>query len=102
VGQLQFEVVQERLRAEYGCETLLDPLPFKVARWVRGGWPAIEQAGRIFNAQTCQDSFGRPVLLFRSEWNVGQLLDETPAIGELSPIGLPPTPAELAYAAQRK
>ena len=102
VGQLQFEVVQERMRTEYGVETLLDPLPYAVARWVLGGWPAVEKAGRIFNALTVKDAWGRPVLLFRNDWNVSTALSEQPEIGELSPIGLPPTAAELAAAnAQR-
>lgn len=85
VGELQFEVVQERMRSEYGVETTLDPLPFTVARWVLGGWPvrgdvvtglaevqgarqrttfltvspaaaqAVEKVGRIFNAVTVKD-----------------------------------------------
>lgn len=102
VGQLQFEVVQERMRTEYGVDTLLDPLPYAVARWVLGGWPAVEKAGRIFNALTVKDAWGRPVLLFRNDWNVSTALSEQPEIGELSPIGLPPTAAELAAAnAQR-
>jgi peptide chain release factor 3 len=67
VGQLQFEVVTERLRTEYGVETILDPLPYTVARWVTDGWPAVERAGRIFNALTVKDTWGRPVLLFRNQ-----------------------------------
>ncbi len=102
VGQLQFEVVQERLRTEYGVETVLDPLPFTVARWVRGGWPAIQKAGRIFNSQVVKDGWGRPVLLFKNQWNVDTLLSEQPEIGELSPIGMPPTAAELAQAAAQR
>ena len=51
--------------------------------------------GRIFNAQTVRDMYGRPVLLFRNAWNVDQLLGDQADIGELSPIGLPPTAAEL-------
>ena len=98
VGQLQFEVVQERMRSEYGVDTQLEPLPYTVARWVLGGWPALERAGRLFNAVTVKDMYGRPVLLFRNAWNVGQLLGDVPDLGELSPIGLPPTSAELAAA----
>ena len=37
VGQLQFEVVQFRLQNEYGVESLIEPLPYSVARWVAGG-----------------------------------------------------------------
>ncbi|MFM7370569.1 MAG: peptide chain release factor 3, partial [Sphaerospermopsis kisseleviana] len=69
VGQLQFEVVQFRLQNEYGVETILDLLPYSVARWVEGGWEALEKVGRVFNTTTVKDSMGRPVLLFRNEWN---------------------------------
>jgi peptide chain release factor 3 len=78
VGQLQFEVVQFRLKNEYGVDTLLDPLPYSVARWVGGGWEALEKAGRLFNTVTVKDSWGRPVLLFRNEWNCQQVEGEHP------------------------
>jgi peptide chain release factor 3 len=80
VGQLQFEVVQFRLRNEYGVDTLLDPLPYSVARWVGGGWEALEKVGRLFNTVTVKDSFGRPVLLFRNEWNCQQVEGEHPVL----------------------
>lgn len=73
VGQLQLEVVQFRLLQEYGIETRLEPLPYSVARWVEGGWEALEKVGRLFNTTTVKDSMGRPVLLFRNEWNCQQL-----------------------------
>lgn len=99
VGQLQFEVVLERLRTEYGVPCTLDPLPYTVARWVAGGWPAVTRAGRLFNALLLRDGYGRPVLLFRSVWNVDTLLQEAPDIGELSSVGVAPTAAEAAAAA---
>ncbi|MEM6424115.1 MAG: peptide chain release factor 3 [Cyanobacteria bacterium P01_D01_bin.128] len=80
VGQLQFEVVQFRLKNEYNVETLLEPIPFTVARWVDGGWEALEQVGRLFNTATVKDSWGRPVLLFRNEWNCQQVAIEHPAL----------------------
>jgi peptide chain release factor 3 len=43
VGQLQFEVVQFRLQNEYGVETQLELLPYTAARWVAGGWEALEK-----------------------------------------------------------
>ena len=36
VGVLQFEVIQHRLRAEYGSEISYARLPFTLARWVEG------------------------------------------------------------------
>jgi peptide chain release factor 3 len=85
VGQLQFEVVQFRLQSEYGVETHLEFLPYGVARWVAGGWEALNQVGRLFNTTTVKDSMGRPVLLFRNEWNCQQLQEDHPEL-QLSTI----------------
>ncbi|MEL7034843.1 MAG: peptide chain release factor 3 [Cyanobacteria bacterium J06592_8] len=80
VGQLQFEVVQFRLEQEYGVETLLELLPYSVARWVHGGWEALEKVGRLFNTVTVKDSWGRPVLLFKNEWNYQQVQGDHPEL----------------------
>ena len=85
VGQLQLEVVQYRLENEYGVTTRLEPLGFSVARWVVGGWDALEQVGRIFNCKTVRDAWNRPVLLFKNDWNLGQLRDDHPDL-ELSAV----------------
>jgi peptide chain release factor 3 len=81
VGQLQLEVVQYRLEHEYGVKTRIEPMEFTVARWVCGGWPALEQVGRIFNCKTVRDPWDRPVLLFRNAWNLGQLHEDHPQLG---------------------
>ena len=88
VGQLQFEVVQFRLKNEYNVETMLEMLPYSVARWVTGGWEAIKDAGRLFNTVTVKDSYGRPVLLFRNEWNSQQVEGEHPklALSKTAPV----------------
>jgi peptide chain release factor 3 len=78
VGQLQFEVVQFRMQNEYGVETSLEMLPYSVARWVAGGWEALQKVGRLFNTVTVKDNWGRPVLLFRNEWNVQQVEGDHP------------------------
>jgi len=80
VGQLQLEVVQHRLASEYGVETRLEPMGYQVARWVNGGWPALEEVGRIFNCKTVQDAWLRPVLLFKNEWNLNQLKEDHPGM----------------------
>jgi len=71
VGQLQFEVVESRMLAEYGVETRYEPLPFQVARWVKGGWPVADKLkGNLFNAQIFKDAQERPVILFKNQWAV--------------------------------
>lgn len=89
VGQLQFEVVQFRMLSEYGVETRLESLPYSVARWVTGGWKALEKAGRIFNTITVKDNWSRPVLLFKNEWNLQQVQEDQPELGltTVAPVG---------------
>ncbi|MGB7564905.1 MAG: peptide chain release factor 3 [Prochlorococcaceae cyanobacterium] len=85
VGQLQLEVVQYRLENEYGVPTRLEPLGFSVARWVVGGWEALEAVGRLFNCKTVRDAWDRPVLLFKNDWNLHQLAEDHPKL-ELSAV----------------
>jgi len=85
VGQLQFEVVQFRMQSEYGVETMLEPLSYSVARWVVGGWEALQKVGRLFNTITVKDSYDRPVLLFKNEWNMNQIQSDHPEL-ELNAI----------------
>ena len=89
VGQLQFEVVQFRLKNEYGVETTLEPLSYSLARWVGGGWEALEKSGKIFNTMTVKDNWGRPVLLIRNEWNLGQIIADHPNLHlkSIAPVG---------------
>lgn len=89
VGQLQFEVVQFRMLSEYGVETTLEPLAYNLARWVAGGWDALAKAGRIFNTLTVKDNWGRPVLLFKNEWNLQQVKEDHPELklNSIAPVG---------------
>ncbi len=89
VGQLQIEVVQFRMQNEYNVETAIEPLPYSVARWVHGGWSALEKAGRIFNAIAVKDNWGRPVLLFKNEWNLRQIQEDKPELQlkSIAPVG---------------
>ncbi|CCQ50925.1 peptide chain release factor 3 [Crocosphaera watsonii] len=89
VGQLQFEVVQFRLLSEYGVETHLEPLPYSLARWVKGGWKALEKAGRIFNTIIVKDNWGRPVLLFKNQWGLQQVNSDNPdlKLDVIAPVG---------------
>lgn len=97
VGQLQMEVVQFRLQNEYGVETQLDWLPYTVARWVEGGWESLENLGRLFNTLTVKDSWDRPVLLFRNEWNCHQLQGDHPdlKLSSIAPVVSGKEPAAI-------
>jgi peptide chain release factor 3 len=79
VGQLQFEVLQYRMEAEYGANILIDKLPFTHARWVITDKPfdpkAFDWEG---NRQTVQDRDGLPLILFRDDWAMQHAMDKHP------------------------
>jgi len=66
VGQLQFEVMQYRLKDEYSVETSLSLLPYQCSAWIIGD-PA------TFNKSTSSllatDKEGRLMILFTSPWD---------------------------------
>jgi len=68
VGQLQFEVLEHRLKSEYNVEVHLDVLPFQHARWVEGDdVTATTFEDRGYGAAVV-DNEGRLVVLFKSDW----------------------------------
>lgn len=92
VGQLQFDVVQRRLKDEYSVDSMLEPLPYSIARWVVGPgdpWAALDQCGRLFNVFEAKDRWDRPVLLFKNEWNLNQLREDHGDL-ELAPWAFAP------------
>jgi len=38
VGELQFDVIVDRLKSEYGAVGKLEPVAFNIAKWAEGGW----------------------------------------------------------------
>ncbi len=66
VGQLQFEVMQYRLRDEYGVETLLTPLPYKCSAWLQG---SIETFQKTTGSLLAEDRMRRPIVLFPDIWD---------------------------------
>ena len=92
VGQLQFEVVQARLKSEYGVDSQLEPIGFTLARWADGGWDAVDKAdkeGKLFGTMIVQDRWKRPVLLFRNEWKAQGVSEEEKYL-QLKPWSKPP------------
>lgn len=92
VGQLQFEVVQARLKQEYNVDSIMEPLGYSLARWADGGWEAVDKAdadGKLFNILIVQDRWKRPVLLFRNDWKASSVTDEEKYL-QLEPWSQPP------------
>lgn len=65
VGQLQFEVMQYRLRDEYGVETLVNSLPYSCSAWLLGD---IKTFQKTSNSIIVRDRLERPIVLFSEQW----------------------------------
>jgi peptide chain release factor 3 len=76
VGKLQFEVLQYRLRDEYGVETALTPLPYECSAWLVGD---VASFAAPTTALVARDHRGHPVVLFTSEWDKRSAAKKHPA-----------------------
>ena len=65
VGRLQFDVMQYRLRDEYGVEVRLAPLPYQCSAWLRGELSTFKKSS---GAKLVQDRHERPMILFNTTW----------------------------------
>jgi peptide chain release factor 3 len=81
VGQLQFEVLDERMKAEYGLEVMFEASPYQAARWIsadsRSDLDAFIDKSKM---QMAEDVDGSPVFLGKSDWEIGYVLDKNPKI----------------------
>lgn len=66
VGQLQFDVVQSRLKVEYNVPTVLERMPHTHLRWIKGPEAVIENLPERSDAMIIRDSHNAWVALFSS------------------------------------
>jgi peptide chain release factor 3 len=80
VGMLQFEVFKERLKNEYRVHVKIEPLPYRVARWVGGGEKAEAWLQSRRDFKIVLDRHNRPVMLAESKWALNYALSNAPDI----------------------
>jgi peptide chain release factor 3 len=80
VGGLQFEVLQFRLKAEYGVDVRMEKLPFTHARWARGATFDPEAFERREDTRLLIDRDESPVVLFKSEWALRYAQENTKGV----------------------
>ena len=76
VGVLQFEVLEYRLRTEYGVEIRRRPMPFELVRWVENEEIDISRLNLTSDTKWVQDFRGNNLLLFTSEWCINWALQK--------------------------
>lgn len=75
VGVLQFEVLEYRLKNEYGADILMERLPYRYIRWVKQDNFDKSNFSITMDTLVVQDEREKPVLLFQNEWSIRQVLE---------------------------
>jgi peptide chain release factor 3 len=78
VGELQFEVVQSRLKVEYNVLTVLERMPHGHLRWIKGAESTIEKLPDRPDAIIAKDSADRYVALFTSNFFLNYYGEKNP------------------------
>ncbi len=86
VGVLQFEVLKERLKNEYGVTAVFEGLPWRHARWVVGDDKSIAWLRSSSSFKVLEDRNGRPVLLSETPWAIDYAKENAPGRLELFDI----------------
>ena len=81
VGQLQFEVVQHRLKAEYDCDVRLEGCQYTGARWITADTPAeLREFTNAYPQRMALDAAGTLAYLCTSPYDVRLAQERFPKI----------------------
>ena len=86
VGTLQFEVLEYRLKNEYGVDVRREGLPYQFIRWIENEDLDPKTLNLSSDTKRIQDLRGRHLLLFTSSWNINWALEHNKGL-ELSEFG---------------
>lgn len=75
VGALQFEVLEYRLKNEYGVDIIMQNLPYRYIRWVEMDRFDPKTFSITMDTMIVEDEDGHPVLLFQNDWSINQVKD---------------------------
>jgi peptide chain release factor 3 len=78
VGQLQFEVMADRLETEYGLDVAFESAPYAEARWLAGARADVEDFAGKHRAAMAEDIDEAPVFLAKSAWEIGYVAERFP------------------------
>jgi peptide chain release factor 3 len=80
VGQLQFEVMADRLASEYQLEVIFEASPYAEARWVTGSEADLSAFSAAYRSAMAEDIDAQPVFLSKSGWETGYVAERYPGI----------------------
>ena len=80
VGILQLEVLEYRLKNEYGVDVRRRSMPYEVVRWIDSEGINPNDLNLTSDTKWVQDFRGNNLLLFTSEWCVNWALTKNPGL----------------------
>jgi len=81
VGALQLDVIEARMKAEYGVAATLEPCGYEAARWLRcDDEKMLDNFIAKNRSAIAEDRYGSPVLLARSQWDISYAEEKNPDI----------------------
>ena len=80
VGQLQFEVMADRLEGEYALDCVFEASPHAEARWLSGAPADVEDFAGKHRGAMARDIDGAAVFLGKSAWEVGYVAERFPKV----------------------
>ncbi len=75
VGTLQFDVLEYRLKNEYGVEIRMEGLPYQSARWIENEDLDPKTLDLTADTKRAEDMRGNKLLLFSGDWNIRWALE---------------------------
>ena len=70
VGVLQMDVLEYRLKSEYGVDITRETLPYRFVRWIAQTPRPVDRLRLTSTTVPAIDRAGRDVLLFENEWSI--------------------------------
>ena len=80
VGVLQFEVLEYRLKNEYGCDLRRSDLPYQEIRYIANKELDPKTLKLSHDTKWVQDFRGNNLLIFPSEWTIRWVLEDNPGL----------------------
>lgn len=73
VGVLQFEVLEYRLKNEYGVDVIIESLPYRYVRWIKSDNFDRKNFSITMDTMLVHDEDDNPVLIFQNDWSIRQI-----------------------------
>ena len=86
VGVLQLEVLEYRLKREYGVDIKIERLPFRYIRWIENEDFDMDSLNITSDTKKVTDLKERKLLIFQNEWGINWALEHNKGI-VLSDVG---------------